>query len=186
MKKGLLFNQFPCLECDDVVLKKVEPCDAEDLYEILASENVYKYAPGKPSKTLAAVRNVVGHYERDFNKHKAVYLGIYLKAEGKLVGEACIFGFDDKACRCEIGYMLNENYWGRGIATMATKLMVDFLFSKIGANSVQASVMPVNKKSKNVLERCGFIHEGTLRQIKHWTGQGIVDLDMYSILKAEY
>ena len=187
MDKQLLFREFPFLESDEIILKKVEPGDAESLNEILTNANLYKYRPGNPLKTFDAVKKVVGHYERDFNKHKTMFLGIFLKEENnKLVGIAEIFEFDYQAERVEVGYTVNESYWGRGIATYATKLMLDYLFNVIGVNSIQASTLPINEKSKNVLKRCGFTYEGTLRQAKHWTGIGIVDLEMYSILKAEY
>ena len=187
MNKKLLFEKFPCVESNELVLKKVEPQDANDLFELLTNENLYKYKPGNPLKTLDSVKKVIGHYERDFNKHKTIFLGIYYKKENnKLVGIAEIFDFDDKASRVEVGYTVNENYWGKGIATNATKMMLDFLFNIINVNSIQATPMAINKKSCNVLERCGFIREGTLRQWKHWTGVGIVDLEMYSILKSDY
>ncbi len=187
MNKKVLFEKFPHLESNELILKKVEFDDYNDLFEILSNENLFKYRPGNPWKTLEAVKNVIGHYERDFNKHKTIFLGIYYKrSNNKLVGIAEIFEFDEKANRVEVGYTVNENYWGKGIATNATNMMLDFLFNIIEVNSIQATPMPVNEKSKNVLERCGFIHEGTLRQFKHWTGNGIVDLEMYSILKSDY
>lgn len=187
MNKQLLFEKFPYLESDELILKKVEPQDSNDLFDILTNENLFKYRPGNPLKSLDAVKNVIGHYERDFNKHKTIFLGIfYKKANTRLVGIAEIFEFDDKASRVEVGYTVNEDYWGKGIATNATKILVDFLFNAVGVNSIQATTMPVNTKSKNVLERCGFLHEGTLRQIKYWTGIGIIDLEMYSILKSDY
>ena len=187
MNKRLLFSDFPCLESDELILKKVEPCDADDLFEILTNKNLFRHRPGNPLKTLDAVKNVIGHYERDFNKHKTIFLGMYhKKSDKKLVGIAEIFDFDEKASRAEIGFTVNENYWGKGIATNATKLMLEFLFNTIGLNSIQATPMPINVKSCNVLKRCGFTHEGTLRQIKHWTGVGIVDLEMYSILRTDY
>ncbi|MCL1823205.1 MAG: GNAT family N-acetyltransferase [Oscillospiraceae bacterium] len=187
MNKELLFKNFPILESEELNLKKVEPCDAEDLYEILTNVNLYRYKPGNPLKSLDAVTKVIGHYERDFNKHKTIFLGIYDKnTKNKLIGIGEIFGFDYMANRVEVGYTLNEHFWGKGFATSATKLMLDYLFNKIGVNSIQAMPMPENVKSCNVLKRCGFVHEGTLRQCKHWTGKGIVDLEMYSILKSDY
>ena len=187
MNKKLLFEKFPRLEAHELILKKVEPQDINDLFELLTNENLYKYKPGNPLKSLDSVKKVIGHYERDFNKRKTIFLGIYYKkSNNKLVGIAEIFDFDDKASRVEVGYTVNEDYWGNGIATNATKMMLDFLFNTINVNSIQATPMPINKKSKNVLERCGFTHEGTLRQIKHWAGNGIVDLEMYSILKSDY
>lgn len=133
------------------------------------------------------MKNVIGHYERDFSKHKTIFLGIYYrKANDKLVDIAEIFEFDDKVNMVEIGYTLNEEYWGKGIATAAVKMMLDYLFNVIEVNRIQAAAMPVNTRSKRVLERCGFIHEGTLRQFRNWTGKGIVDLEMYSVLKSDY
>ena len=187
MNKNMLFGKYPYLESKGLILKKVEPQAANDLFEILTNENLFKYRPGNPLKTLDSVKNVIGHYERDFLKHKTIFLGIYYKeANNKLVGIGEMFDFDDKASRVEIGYTLNENYWGKGIATNASKMMIEFLFTMVDVNSIQATPMPINVKSKNVLERCGFTHEGTLRQIKYWTGNGIVDLEMYSILRTEY
>ena len=188
MNKELLFEKFPYLESDEIILKKVEPEDVNELFQILSNENIFKYrVPGKPWKTIDAVQNVIGHYERDFNKRKTIYLGIYYKkANNKLVGIAEIFDFDDKIDRVEIGYTVCENYWGNGIATKSVKMLLKFLFNIINVNSIQAMPMPINVKSKNVLERCGFMREGTLRQVKYWTGIGIVDLEMYSILKSEY
>jgi len=187
MNKELLFKSFPYLQSNEITLKKVEPDDINDLFEILSNENLFKYRPGNAWKTIEAVKNVIGHYERDFSKRKTIFLGIYYAgANNKLMGIAEIFEFDYKASRVEIGYTLNEDYWGRGIAAHTVKLMLGFLFNDVAVNSIQATPMPANVKSKAVLERNGFMHEGTLRQIKHWTGNGIVDLDMYSILKSDY
>jgi ribosomal-protein-alanine N-acetyltransferase len=84
-----------------------------------------------------------------------------------------------------IGYRLNDKFWGKGIATKAVKVMVDYLFNDIGINRIQTFVMQENIKSQNVLERNGFIKEGTIRQGYTWKGQGVVDLNLYSLLKSE-
>ena len=187
MDKNILFCKFPYLESDELILKQIEPQDADDLYEIMTNGNLYRLRPGNPLKTFNAVKNVIGHYERDFHKHKIIFLGIYYKkSNDKLVGIGEIFDFDYSASRVEVGYTVNEEFWGKGIATNATKLMIEYLFNTIGVNSIQATAMTSNTKSHNVLERCGFIHEGTIRQWKYWKGIGIVDLEMYSILKSDY
>jgi len=187
MKKDLLFCKFPCLESKEVILKKVENKDADDLFEILTNKNIFKYTPGNPLKTMDAVKKVIGHYERDFKKRKTIFLGIFSKKDkNKLVGIAEIFDFNYEVNSVEIGYRINENYWGKGFATIAAKMMVDFLFNVIEVNRIQATPMPINKNSHKVLKKNGFALEGTLRQVKKWTGTGIVDLTFYSILKSEY
>lgn len=187
MNKILLFEMFPYLDTDGLILKKVENEDANDLYEILTNETLFQFRPDKPLKRMNAVDTVIRNYERDFIKQKSVSLGIYYKTEGnKLVGIAEMFHFDDKTNSVEIGYILNENYWGRGIATNAMAMILDFLFEAINVNRIQSSPMTINIKSKNVLRRNNFAYEGTLRQFKYWTNIGTVDLDMFSILKRDY
>lgn len=65
-------------------------------------------------------------------------------------------------------------------------MLLGFLFEDVNVNRIQAEVMPLNEISKKVLLKNGFIKEGTLRQASFWSGKGIVDLEIYSILKKDY
>ena len=104
----------------------------------------------------------------------------------EMVGVAEIFDFDTKVSAVTIGYTLNQNYWGKGIATKTTSLLLDYLFNEIDVNRVQAFVMPENEKSSKVLLRNNFVKEGVIRQGNFWQGRGIVDLVLFYILKSEY
>lgn len=187
MKYDKMFESFPTIESDDIFLKQIEKHDLNDYVEINMNEMLYRFKPGEPRKTIAAVENIIGHHERDFYKKKIINLGIYLKEENnKMVGVAEIFDFDTKVSCVTIGYTLNQNYWGKGIATKTTTLLLDYLFNEINVNRVQAFVMPENKKSENVLLRNTFVKEGTIRQGNFWKDRGVVDLVLFSILKSEY
>ncbi|CAG7659144.1 Putative ribosomal N-acetyltransferase YdaF [Paenibacillus allorhizosphaerae] len=94
--------------------------------------------------------------------------------------------FNQKVNMVTIGYFLAESYWGKGIATKAVNVLVKFLFETVSVNRIQAEVMPLNENSKRVLLKNGFIKEGTIRQANVWAGKGIVDLEIYSILKEDY
>ncbi|MFM1921727.1 MAG: putative acetyltransferase, partial [Candidatus Hydrogenedentota bacterium] len=54
--------------------------------------------------------------------------------------------------------------WGRGIATEAVRLVVDFGFNCLHANRIEARVYGWNPASARVLEKCGFKLEGRLRR----------------------
>ncbi len=94
--------------------------------------------------------------------------------------------FNQKVNVVTIGYFLAESHWGQGIATGAVKVLLDFLIRDVNVNRIQAEVMPLNEKSKKVLLKNGFIKEGTLRQATLWSGKGIIDIEMYSILREDY
>lgn len=187
MNYDKLFSGFPIIEDHEILLKQIEQQDLKDYSEIAMNEVLYRFKPGQPRKTIAAVENIIGHHKRDFNKKKIINLGIYLMKENKkMVGVAEIFDFDPKVNAVTLGYTLNQNYWGKGIATKTTALLLKYLFCEIDVNRIQAFIMPQNEKSKKVLLRNKFIKEGVIRKGNYWTGRGIVDLELYSILKTEY
>jgi len=187
MNYNKLFENYPRLENEEILLKKIEKNDLDDYVDINMDEQLYRYKPGKPRKTVSAVENIIGHHERDFYKKKIINLGIYAKSENnKMIGVAEIFDFDQTVNSITIGYTLNKNYWGKGFATKATKMLLDFLFDEIDVNRIQAFVMPENEKSHSVLLRNNFIKEGVIRQGHFWKCRGIVNLVLYSLLKSEH
>lgn len=187
MEFEMLFKTYPMIKTDDLILKKIEGEDIHEFFEIHSSERLYQYIPGKAKKNIQSVENMIGHYERDFNKKKMIFLGIYTrKPEQKLVGIAEIFNIDKKVNMVTIGYRLHEDYWGKGIATNVVDLMTNYMFNTIRVNRIQAFVMPENNKSKDVLKRNCFTYEGTIRQGEIWKDKGLIDLELYSILQKDY
>lgn len=187
MHHDLLYKEYPIITSGRLMLKKIEELDIEELYEIYSNENIFRLRPGKVKKNKTSVQNMIGHFQRDFNKKKMIFLGIYLNdTVKKLIGIAEIFDLNKKVNSITIGYTIHEKFWGKGYATEAVRLVIDFLFRKIGINRIQAFVMTENIKSKNVLLRNHFQKEGTIRQGEFWTGKGIVDLEIYSILQNEF
>jgi [ribosomal protein S5]-alanine N-acetyltransferase len=187
MDKTILFSKFPFILTSEITLRKIEKNDLDDLYSIYSNENLFKYnRPGKAKKNKSTVENMISHFQRDFSKKKEIFLGICRNDDLKrIIGVAEIFDFDTKVNMVTIGYTLNEDYWGHGFATKTVGALRDYLINTIGINRIQAFVMPINIKSKNVLERNGFIKEGIIRQGAVWTGIGVVDLDLYSFLKSD-
>ena len=180
------YAQFPHIATDKVILRKVAETDIEGLFEIYHNKNVFTYIPGDIKMNKDTVKNMISHFERDFNKRKNIVLGIYLtEAPDEIVGVAEMFEYDAKVNMITIGYRLNERYWGKGIATQAVEAMADYLFFTVGINRIQAFVMPANQRSQKVLEKNKFVKEGIMRQSQHWKGIGVVDLIVYSLLHSD-
>jgi ribosomal-protein-alanine N-acetyltransferase len=60
----------------------------------------------------------------------------------------------------EIGYFLGEGYWGKGIATTAVGLLLDYIKTHFNVIRVYAEVFSHNAASMKVLEKNGFHLEG--------------------------
>lgn len=64
----------------------------------------------------------------------------------------------------EIGYWLSEKYWGKGIGTEVVQAYTEFVFGNTDLVRLEAMVFSWNRASVKVLERCGYLHEGTLKK----------------------
>jgi ribosomal-protein-alanine N-acetyltransferase len=65
----------------------------------------------------------------------------------------------------EIGYFIDEKYWGRGIATAAVKLIEKEGFGQIGLSRIEILMRPENKASAKVAIKNKYKREGRLKKI---------------------
>ena len=63
----------------------------------------------------------------------------------------------------EIGYWLGVKHWGKGYATEALHAVIDYAFTDLAHDALQAGARVTNPASRRVLEKCGF----------QWTGIGL-------------
>lgn len=181
-----LFEEFPYLENDKVIIRKMKSSDVAALSMISNNDNVYKYIPAflykKSNKTLeTAIKNLGG---RDFEKKKLIIAGIYLQDEPeRLVGLAEMFDYKKRENKVTIGYRIHEEYWNQRIASNALQLMVQYLVNEIGIQTLNAFVMPENIYSSSILLHNGFVKEDFTMQEKNWGGRDIVSLDVYTYKK---
>lgn len=66
----------------------------------------------------------------------------------------------DPAGEFDLGWRLCRSAWGRGIATEAAGSLIEHLFAA-GATRLVAQTMAVNKRSRAVMDRLGFVYART-------------------------
>lgn len=82
----------------------------------------------------------------------------------------------------EIGYYVAEEYWGKGIGTSALKQTCKYIFDNTDIIRIFAEPFAYNIGSCRILEKSGFIYEGTMR--KNAVKNGVViDMRLYSNIK---
>lgn len=100
------------------------------------------------------------------------------------VGSIAIFRQDNVHRRTgEIGYYIGEDWWGKGIGTVAVKAASAEVFSHTDILRIYGEPFAFNKGSCRILEKAGFAHEGTLRKDAVKNGV-ITDTEMYALVKA--
>ena len=102
---------------------------------------------------------------RDWRQDKGYAFLIFLKGDAGQAG-AIIGGITlgevqrGIAQKGTLGYWIGEPYAGRGYMTEAAGLVCDFAFNKLKLHRVEASCMPSNEPSKNLLRGLDFEEEG--------------------------
>ena len=84
----------------------------------------------------------------------------------------------------EIGYSLQEKYWGRGITSEAVQSVILWALKNVGLAKVWAEADIRNERSWKLMEKIGMIRDGISRSdhIIHNVRTGMV---LYSILHEE-
>jgi RimJ/RimL family protein N-acetyltransferase len=71
----------------------------------------------------------------------------------------------------QFGWYLRSDRWGRGYATEATRLLLDFGFSVLDRATMWATADPENLASIRVLEKSGLTNRGPSEPVETWRGQ---------------
>jgi ribosomal-protein-alanine N-acetyltransferase len=104
---------------------------------------------------------------------------------GKPVGTVSLQNISHMMNSAEIGYMVGEEFHGRGFATQGVSLFLDQLFARSAIRRVIALVHEENAASSRVMEKLGFTREGLLRE--HFIIKGApVNEIYYGLLKNEW
>lgn len=101
-----------------------------------------------------------------------------IDVEGEFVGAVGIINIEDRH-KGELGYWLDERYWGKGIMTDAVGRVSDYGLKNLGLKRLFAPVLPFNQGSMKVLEKNGFEQEGIFRN--HFKKKGrLYDAHIYA------
>jgi len=121
-----------------------------------------------------------------FNKDLLPALNLAILSNEELIGGIGILLKEDiRRKNAEIGYWIAEPFWGKGIATKAVRLMVDYTFQHYDITRIYASTFEQNLASQRVLEKAGFKREARLRKALFKNGR-YADEIVFSILKENY
>jgi len=81
----------------------------------------------------------------------------------------------------EVGYWVGKPYWNRGIATAAVRAFTAWSQASFQLDRLTARVFAGNEASMRVLEKCGYVREGTQRRMVRKQGR-VLDLHLFGWL----
>jgi RimJ/RimL family protein N-acetyltransferase len=110
---------------------------------------------------------------------------ITLQGIGQYIGDIGFHNWKSSHSRAEIGFKLAKAYWHQGIMAESLKQVVEYGYSVLQLNRIEAVVDPKNSACLSLLKKAGFVQEGILREYER-EAKGFVDLVMLSLLKRDH
>lgn len=146
--------------------------DAADLVTLFGDPQVVEFMDIDPLTTLAEASDIVAWARELARDDKGLRWSIRRDGEPGLVGTV---GFNtlelNRGRRGEIAYDLARAQWGRGVMAQILPPVMAFGFKTLGLRRLEAMVTVGNQRSCALLERHGFLREGTLREHAYWKGR---------------
>lgn len=144
----------------EVRLRRSMPADAEALYDATSDEAVTRFMVWPRHADLTVTQAFFDGCAERWEQGVEYHWIIETPAEHQAAG--CM-GLRLRGHEADFGYFLRPGYWGRGLATAASALVIDWLKRQPQVFRIWATTDTDNSRSLRTLERGGLKREGTLR-----------------------
>lgn len=177
------------LETPRLVLRQFVPEDLEVIYNNCWRHfDVWKwsnYAPMTcPEEVITSAGMFTEKWLRAYERPDRYNWAIQLKETGQAVGRLVGWHPDLRVSQVELTYELGPDWWGQGLMTEAVREVIRFFLRDVGMNRVHANHAHENLASGRVMQKCGMVYEGTLRQACR-CNNGLFDMVCYGILAGD-
>ncbi|QJI37166.1 GNAT family N-acetyltransferase [Pseudomonas sp. ADAK13] len=178
-------SDFPLIKTERLRLRELTPQDAAVLFAIHGDAEAMKWFGTDPLTEPRQAEQLIELFASwRTSANPGVRWGIEDTATAALIGTCGFFKWNRGWRSCAIGFELAPSAQGRGLMKEAVYAAVQWAFQHMALNRIEALVHPDNTPSLNLLEKAGFVREGTLRQAGYWNGSH-QDLVQLSLLRGE-
>jgi ribosomal-protein-alanine N-acetyltransferase len=190
MKKET-FELPDTMETDRLVMRSYCEEDGDVLYEA-SHRNAGHLARFEKKNVIFGLhdreqaRSVARELEEAWVAHQYYFVGLFDKQDCSWVGQVYLSATDWDLPEFAIGFVADVDHEGMGYLTEAVTKLLTVLFTNLGVHRVIADCNEDNVRSRRLLDRCGFMKEGHLRQNKrNPDGSYHGDL-LFGVLRQEF
>ena len=169
----------PTIETECLIIRPMIKNDVPALCKWMTDQSIYTYWGKGPSKSD---KNPELLFEKEDKHTKSFHLGIALKESNQVIGDLWIYLIENNRM-ASVAIRLSKDYHGKGYGTESLSAITKFCFEKTELQRLWTEVDVRNIASQRILEKCGYLQEGHIRQgkmVNTWC-----DYYIYGILKTD-
>ncbi len=175
----------PTLHTARLLLRPFTEADTDAIFALQSDPIVLRYWDSPPWKERAQAARFITVSNQMEQEGSGARLAIQRTSDGLFIGMCNLFNWNQTYRSVKLGYCLDIPAWGQGFATEASHALLNWGFATLNINRVQAETDTRNTASNRVLEKLGFVHEGTLREDCIVNGE-VSDSRIYGLLKRDW
>lgn len=175
----------PTLHTDRLRLRPFGDGDREAIYALQSDAHVLRYWDSPPWADRSRIDRFLTGCRTMADEDTGVRLAIDRTGEDAFIGWCTVSDWNPEFRSAELGYCLTEAAWGHGYATEAAEELLRWAFATLDLNRVHAEADTRNTGSGRVLEKLGFVREGTLRESCIVNGE-VSDAAVYGLLRRDW
>jgi RimJ/RimL family protein N-acetyltransferase len=154
-------ERVPPLRGDLTTLREVAASDVHALFTLFSDPAVTAYmAPPPPTLAKFAGFVVWSHQERE--QGHGLCFGIVPDGMTAAVGILQVRCLDSMASSAEWGFVLSTHFWSTGVFLDAAKVVVDFAFTAMHVDRLEARIATRNRRAHAAVQKLGARFESTL------------------------
>jgi len=147
---------FPNIETKNLILRKMNYNDINDLFEMRKDSRMNVYIDTKLEENTDETKTYVDKMNKGVDDNKWIIWAIQHKQSKKVIGTICIWNINREIENGELGYGIIPDYQGQWLMTEASISVIDYGFNVMRLKTLDAYTEEHNSKSINFLERCNF------------------------------
>jgi len=176
-----IFDEFPIMETENLILRDIQLRDAEDFLEYYKSDNICKYLDWNGPKSREEAIEYICMWRKGYEENWILPFAIVDKNTNKMIGSIIFSEFIGK--RADLGYEISEIYWRKGLMYEALNAILPIVIRSFDLKRIQSVVFKENEASKRLLKKLEFQEEGLLKKYSyHIENKECIDSYMYSLV----
>lgn len=164
-------------------LRKFSQDDSKEIFEGFRNQKEFLYYSNKTACTLEEERNSLTNIDERY-KDKNYYNWLITLKETKQIIGAIHFNVTLRNDSVMFSYAIDNRFTGNGYMTEALKIVKDFAFNKMEVHRFEGGCVVTNIASKRVMEKCGLIQEGILKDYVKLS-DGYHDMYMFVVINEK-
>lgn len=157
-----LFEKYPVFHKEKYILRKPDKGDIEDIIDIFKDDYTMELIRAPKISTKKEALNFVESLHEFFKRKERIDMVIWDDEEKKVVGQLAIHNISFVDSRVELGFILREEYRGKGIMAYILEWVIDLLFTQYHIYKVSLLVNLNNVSCINLCQKLMLKKEAVL------------------------